>query len=95
MVALGKRLLTSAMSCAVTQHDYVRLTRVARSESPSKIRAAVSPFEQNVLSAQCGSLRDMHALTHGSEPNYLGITSGGYPNWALCDLIEVARLRSS
>ena len=59
---------------------------VGENESQSKVSAAVSPFEQNVLSAQCGSLRNMHALTHGSEPNYLGMTSGGYPNWALCDL---------
>jgi hypothetical protein len=59
---------------------------IGENESQSKISAAVAPFEQNVLSAQCGSLRSMHALTHGSEPNYIGMTSGAYPSWALCDL---------
>jgi phosphatidylinositol-3-phosphatase len=62
------------------------LVIIGENESQSKVSAAVAPFEHNVLSAQCGSLRNMHALTHGSEPNYIGMTSGGYPSWALCDL---------
>jgi len=56
-----------------------------RKRSQSDISAKAAPFEQTVLSKQCGSLRNMHALTHGSEPNYIGMTSGNYPSWALCD----------
>jgi len=58
---------------------------IGENESQTNINRATAPFEQTVLSTQCGSLRNMHALTHGSEPNYIGMTSGTYPSWALCD----------
>jgi len=58
---------------------------IGENESQTSINRATAPFEQTVLSEQCGSLRNMHALTHGSEPNYIGMTSGTYPGWALCD----------
>jgi hypothetical protein len=58
---------------------------IGENESQTDVNNKTAPFEQTVLSKQCGSSRDMHALTHGSEPNYLGMTSGAYPSWALCD----------
>ena len=58
---------------------------IGENESQTNINRTTAPFEQTVLSKQCGSLRNMHALTHGSEPNYIGMTSGTYPSWALCD----------
>ena len=58
---------------------------IGENESQTNVNNKTAPFEQTVLSKQCGSLRDMHALTHGSEPNYIGMTSGAYPSWALCD----------
>ena len=58
---------------------------IGENESQTNINRTTAPFEQTVLNKQCGSLRNMHALTHGSEPNYIGMTSGTYPSWALCD----------
>jgi Phosphoesterase family len=58
---------------------------IGENESQTNINSTTAPFEQTVLSKQCGSLRDMHAVTHGSEPNYIGMTSGTYPSWSLCD----------
>lgn len=58
---------------------------VGENESQTDVNSTAASFEQTVLSKQCGSLRDMHAITHGSEPNYIGMTSGTYPSWALCD----------
>jgi hypothetical protein len=58
---------------------------IGENESQTNINKETAPFEQTVLSKQCGSLRDMHAVTHGSEPNYIGMTSGTYPSWSLCD----------
>lgn len=58
---------------------------IGENESQTDVNGTTAPFEQTVLSKECGSLRDMHAVTHGSEPNYIGMTSGTYPGWALCD----------
>lgn len=59
---------------------------IGENESRDKlVGAGVAPFQQGVLGKQCGSLSNMHGLTHGSEPNYLGLVAGGYPRWALCD----------
>lgn len=58
---------------------------IGENESQGDINGTTAPFEQTVLNKQCASLTDMHALTHGSEPNYIGMTSGAYPGWALCD----------
>jgi len=58
---------------------------IGENVSQDEINASGSPFVQTTLTQQCGSLQNMHALTHGSEPNYLGMTAGSYPTWALCD----------
>src|SRR5450432_3804692 len=68
-----------------TAHPTKVVVIIGENESEDKINASDSPFELDVLSQQCGSLTNMHGLTHGSEPNYLGMTSGSYPSWALCD----------
>jgi hypothetical protein len=66
-------------------HPTKLIVIIGENESQTNINSATAPFEEGVLNRQCGSLRDMHAITHGSEPNYIGMTSGGYPSWALCD----------
>jgi hypothetical protein len=72
-------------SSAAAPHPTKLMVIIGENESQTNINSTTAPFEQTVLSKQCGSLGDMHALTHGSEPNYIGMTSGTYPSWALCD----------
>ena len=72
-------------SGATAPHPTKLMVIIGENESQTDVNSTTAPFEQTVLSKQCGSLRDMHALTHGSEPNYIGMTSGAYPSWALCD----------
>ena len=66
-------------------HPTKLMVIIGENESQTDVNNTTAPFEQKVLSKQCGSLRDMHAITHGSEPNYIAMTSGAYPSWALCD----------
>ncbi|HZV25080.1 MAG TPA: alkaline phosphatase family protein [Acidothermaceae bacterium] len=72
-------------SSAGAPHPTKLMVIIGENEGQADVNNTTAPFEQTVLSKQCGSLRDMHALTHGSEPNYIGMTSGSYPSWALCD----------
>lgn len=66
-------------------HPSKLMVIIGENVSQDQVNASASSFEQATLTAQCGSLQNMHALSHGSEPNYLGLTAGSYPTWALCD----------
>ena len=94
------RNLAPSRSAATTRHPAGSLCQAASATPPrptklmviigenvsqQQVNAAGLSFEQTVLTKQCGSLQNMHALSHGSEPNYIGMTSGAYPTWALCD----------
>ncbi len=72
-------------SSSTAAHPTKLMVIIGENESQTDVNNTTAPFERQVLSKQCGSLRDMHAITHGSEPNYIAMTSGAYPSWALCD----------
>lgn len=57
---------------------------VGENRSPSDLNPSDASFQQ-LLSAQCDSLTNMHGETHASESNYLALVSGSYPRWGLCD----------
>jgi hypothetical protein len=85
----GGDALADTSYCGVSNRPGHRPTKVlvviGENESAPGLVSQDASFQQGVLRKQCGSLDNMHGLTHGSEPNYLALTSGGYPQWALCD----------
>lgn len=57
---------------------------VGENRSQPDLNANDASFQQ-LLTAQCDSLTNMHNETHPSESNYLALVSGSYPRWGLCD----------